>query len=115
MELGINVLFAVGNMTQYRSSKWAKNPCRFSIALVRKPPCQLNNFVFGQLQKIGGRFSASKMHLSPPVAEAVFRSKAVVMLLLVYCSMYFPLFVGVLCLSLFFYALLVSILVLQSS
>ena len=33
-------------------------------------------------------------------------SKEVVLLLLIYCSMYFPLFVGVLCLSLFCYALL---------
>ena len=34
------------------------------------------------------------------------RSKAVVLLLLIYYLMYFPLFVGVLCLSLFCYALL---------
>ena len=34
------------------------------------------------------------------------RSKAVVLLLSIYCLMYFPLFVGVLCLSLFCYALL---------
>ena len=34
------------------------------------------------------------------------RSKAVVLLLLINCLMYFPLFVGVLCLSLFCYALL---------
>ena len=33
-------------------------------------------------------------------------AKAVVLLLLIYCLMYFPLFVGVLCLSLFWYALL---------
>ena len=33
-------------------------------------------------------------------------SKAVVLLLLIYCLMYFPLFVGVLCLCLFCYALL---------
>ena len=32
--------------------------------------------------------------------------KAVVLLLLIYCFMYFPLFVGALCLSLFCYALL---------
>ena len=36
----------------------------------------------------------------------VVRSEAVVPLLLIYCLMYFPLFVGVLCLSLFCYALL---------
>ena len=50
------------------------------------------------------------MHLHPPplppVAYAAVRPKAVVLLLLIYCLMYFPLFVGVLCLSLFFYALL---------
>ena len=47
-------------------------------------------------QNLGRRFSASKMHLSPTV----------VLLLLIYCLMCFPLFVGVLCLSWFCYALL---------
>ena len=46
------------------------------------------------------------MHLSPPVAYAAVGSKAVVLLLLIYYLMYFPLFVEVLCLSLFCYALL---------
>ena len=49
------------------------------------------------------------MHLSPPplpVALAAVCSKVVVLLLLIYCLMYFPLFVGVLCLPLFCYALL---------
>ena len=46
------------------------------------------------------------MHLSPPVALAAVHFKALVLLLLIYCLMYFPLFVGVLCLSLFCYALL---------
>ena len=48
------------------------------------------------------------IHLTPPlpVAKAVVGSKAVVLLLLSYCLMYFPLFVGVLCLSLICYALL---------
>ena len=40
------------------------------------------------------------------MALAAVRFKAVVLLLLVYHLMYFPLFVGVLCLSLFCYALL---------
>ena len=40
------------------------------------------------------------------MAWAAVRSKAVVLLLLIYCLMYFPLFVGVLCLYLFCYALL---------
>ena len=49
------------------------------------------------------------MHFSlppPPVAKADVRSKKVVLLLLIYCLMHFPMFVGVLCLSLFCYALL---------
>ena len=39
------------------------------------------------------------MHFSPTVALAAVRSKAVILLLLICCLMYFPLFVGVLCLS----------------
>ena len=46
------------------------------------------------------------MHLSRPVAKAAVHSKAVVLLLLIYCLMYFPLFVGVLRLSLLGYAFL---------
>ena len=51
------------------------------------------------------------MHLSPPPPPRWLRlidvrSKTAVLLLLIYCLMYFPLFVGVLCLSLFSYALL---------
>ena len=38
------------------------------------------------------------MHFSPRVAMVGVRSKAVVLLLLIYCLMYFLLFVGVLCL-----------------
>ena len=45
--------------------------------------------------------------IKPPVAQAAVRSKAMVLLLLlIYCLMYFLLFMGVLCLSLFCYALL---------
>ena len=40
------------------------------------------------------------------MAQGAVRSKAVVLLLLIYCLMYFPLFVEVMCLSLFCYALL---------
>ena len=40
------------------------------------------------------------------MAWAAVHSKTVVLLLLINCLMYFPLFVGVLCLSLFCYALL---------
>ena len=37
----------------------------------KKPPCELNNFVFYQQQNIRRNFSASKMHLSPrPMAKA---------------------------------------------
>ena len=46
------------------------------------------------------RFGASIMHLSPPLAYAAVSSKVVVLLLLLnYCFMYLPLFVGVLCLA----------------
>ena len=40
------------------------------------------------------------------MAKTAVRSKAMVLLLLIYCLMYFLLFVGVLCLYLFCYALL---------
>ena len=40
------------------------------------------------------------------MTKAAVRSKAVVLLLLIYCLMYFALFARVLCLSLFCYALL---------
>ena len=47
------------------------------------------------------------MHLSPtPIAKGAVRSKVVVLLLLIYCSMYLTLFVGVLCCSLFWYTVL---------
>ena len=46
------------------------------------------------------------MHSHPPVASAAVHSGAMVLLLLIYCSMYLPLFVGVLCLAMFWYALL---------
>ena len=43
------------------------------------------------------------MHLSLPVAKAALHSKVVVLFLLIYCLLLLPLFVGVLCLSLFCY------------
>ena len=46
------------------------------------------------------------MHFCHQVALAVVRSKVVVLMLFMYCCMYFTLFVGVLCLPLFWYALL---------
>ena len=51
----------------------------------------------GSNRKVLLRFSASEMHLSLPGATV--RYKAVVLLLLINCLKYFPLFVGVLCLS----------------
>ena len=57
-------------------------------------------------QNIWLRYGASKMHLSPSVAKAAVRYKAVFLLLLIYCLMYVPLFVGALCLCLFSYALI---------
>ena len=54
------------------------------------------------------------MHLSPPVAQAAVRSKAVVLLLLTFCLLLLPLweFVIVLCIDVRYF---MSILVLQSS
>ena len=52
------------------------------------------------------RLFASRVHLGPLVAWAAVCSKAVVLLLLIFCLMYFPLIEGVLCLSLLWYALL---------
>ena len=56
---------------------------------------------------LGRRFGADKMHLRPStVAKATVRTKAVFLLFLIFYLMYFRLFVGSLCLSLFWYALL---------
>ena len=41
------------------------------IAIVRKPPCELNMFVLQQQQNLRRRFGTSKMHLSPPVADQI--------------------------------------------
>ena len=70
--------------------------------------------VLQQQQNLGRRFGTSKMHLSPPVAQAAVRSKAVVLLLLTFCLLLLPLweFVIVLC---FVVRYFMSILVLQSS
>ena len=45
----------------------------------------LTFLVLQQQQNLGQRFGTSKMHLSPPVAKAAVRSKAVVLLLLTFC------------------------------
>ena len=45
------------------------------------------------------------LHLFCFISVCLTINKAVVLLLLIYCLMYFPLFVGVLCLPLFCYAL----------
>ena len=44
---------------------------------------------------MGKRFGTSKMHLSPPVAYAAVRSKAVVLLLLTFCLLLLPLWESV--------------------
>ena len=59
-----------------------------------------------QRQNLGRRFGASKMHLNPTVAWPAVRSKTVVLLLLIHCFMYLPLFVGFCVWSLFRYAIL---------
>ena len=59
-------------------------------------------------------FYNSKMHLSPPVALAAVRSKAVVLLLLTCCLLLFPLWESVIVLC-FVVRYFMSLLVLQSS
>ena len=44
-----------------------------------------SRFVLQQQQNLGRRFGTSKMHLSPSLALAAVRSKAVVLLLLIHC------------------------------
>ena len=75
---------------------------------VRRPPCELNNFVLQQQQNLGQRFGTSKMHLSFLVAYAAVRSKAVVLLLLTVTP-----FLGVLIVVCFVVCYFMSILVLQ--
>ena len=57
-----------------------------------------------QQQNLGRRFGTSKMHLSPPVAKAAIRSKAVVLLLLTFCLLLLTM--GVCNCSMFCYTLL---------
>ena len=64
-------------------------------------------------KEVGRRFGTSKMHLSPPVAWAAVRSKAVV-LLLTFCLLLLPLWESVIVLC-FVVCSFMSILVLQSS
>ena len=73
-----------------------------------------NFFVLQQQQNLGRRFGTSKMHLSPPVASAAVRSKAVVLLLLTFCLLLLPLWESVIVLC-FVVRYFMSILVLQSS
>ena len=67
-----------------------------------------------QRQNLGRGFGTSKMHLSPLVALAAVRSKAVVLLMLTVCLLWLPLWgsVAVLC---FLVRCFMSIVVLQSS
>ena len=75
---------------------------------VRRPPCELNNFVLQQQQNPGRRFGTSKMHLDLLVAYAAVRSKGVVLLLLTVAP-----FGGVLIVVCFVVHYFISILVLQ--
>ena len=50
---------------------------------------------FQQQQNLGRIYGASKMHLSPFVALAAVRSKAVVLLLLAFCLLLLPLWESV--------------------
>ena len=70
--------------------------------------------VLQQQQNLGRRFGTSKMHLSPPVAWAAVRSKAVVLLLLTFCLLLLPLWKSVIVLC-FVVRYFMYILVLQSS
>ena len=55
------------------------------IGIVRTPPCELNIFVLQQRENLGRKFGTNKMHLSPEVALATVRSKAMVLLLSILC------------------------------
>ena len=81
-----------------------------AVDLGRKANKQTNK----QQQNLGRRFGTSKMHLSPPVAYAAVRSKAVVLLLLTFCLLLLPLWGSVIVLC-FVVRYFMSILVLQSS
>ena len=70
--------------------------------------------VFPDNTNQGRRFGISKMHLSPQVAWAAVRSKAVVLLLLTFCLLLLPLWESVIVLC-FVVSYFMSILVLQSS
>ena len=70
--------------------------------------------LYRRLQNLGRRFGTSKMHLSPPMAYAAVRSKAVVLLLLTFCLLLLPLWESVIVLC-FVVRYFMSILVLQSS
>ena len=75
---------------------------------------KLQFWLLQQQQNLGRRFGTSKMHLSPPLAWAAVRSKAVVLLLLTFCLLLLPMWesVIVLCIVVRYF---MSILVLQSS
>ena len=84
------------------------------LAGCRKPPCELSICVLQQQQNLGRRFGTGKMHLSPQVAWAAVRSKAVVLLLLIRCLLLLPLWRSVIDLC-FVVRYFVPILVVQSS
>ena len=84
------------------------------MVLVSKHSCELYSLVFLQQQNLGRKFGAGKMHLSPPTHThtrklrllSVLRRWLCCFWSMDYCLMYFPLFVDVPCLPLFWYALL---------
>ena len=110
------ILFSVLTFLIFSSLTLSPPVMTFSLSV-----CELNKILCYNNNRIWGEdLAQGKMHLSPPplpppVALAAVCSEVVLLLLLIYCLMYFSLFV--LCLSLFCYALLcvLSVLVLQSS
>ena len=84
------------------------------IHCIRWPPCELNISCTSTTAESRAAFGTSKMHLSPPVAWAAVRSKAVVLLLLTFCLSLLPLWKSVIVLC-FVVRYFMSILVLQSS
>ena len=78
------------------------------------PPCELNISCTSTTAESRAKFGTSKMHLSPLVAWAAVRFKAVVLLLLTFCLLLLPWWESVIVLC-FVLRYFMSILVLQSS
>ena len=110
----INVLckFLYQNIDRVRTSSSEVQYAFYSYHKFDRLACLFVRFMLVFIRKYH-----QNMALCCTKLEFKFRSKAEVLLLLllIYCLLYFPLFVGVLCLSLFVMHNFVSILVLQSS